>query len=144
MLYFEFLGIKFYLYTGRGPSSESLHLGHLIPFHFTKVCLVLPVYRTGIKVPVIITTIIVIITTSTTNTASSITTNFFSLSKIRLPIITIIIIMTIVTTTGTASIIIAVNNKVIISQPIHPSLQFSFTRSINIFLPPAENIIIIF
>ena len=29
-------GTKFYLYTGRGPSSESLHLGHLIPFHFTK------------------------------------------------------------------------------------------------------------
>lgn len=29
-------GQKFYLYTGRGPSSESLHLGHLIPFHFTK------------------------------------------------------------------------------------------------------------
>ena len=29
-------GEKFYLYTGRGPSSESLHLGHLIPFHFTK------------------------------------------------------------------------------------------------------------
>jgi len=28
-------GEKFYLYTGRGPSSESLHLGHLIPFHFT-------------------------------------------------------------------------------------------------------------
>jgi len=26
----------FYLYTGRGPSSESLHLGHLIPFLFTK------------------------------------------------------------------------------------------------------------
>jgi tryptophanyl-tRNA synthetase len=26
----------FYLYTGRGPSSESLHLGHLIPFQFTK------------------------------------------------------------------------------------------------------------
>lgn len=25
-----------YLYTGRGPSSEALHLGHLIPFHFTK------------------------------------------------------------------------------------------------------------
>jgi tryptophanyl-tRNA synthetase len=25
----------FYLYTGRGPSSEALHLGHLIPFHFT-------------------------------------------------------------------------------------------------------------
>jgi tryptophanyl-tRNA synthetase len=29
-------GEKFYLYTGRGPSSESLHLGHLIPFMFTK------------------------------------------------------------------------------------------------------------
>jgi len=29
-------GTPFYLYTGRGPSSESLHLGHLIPFHFTQ------------------------------------------------------------------------------------------------------------
>lgn len=29
-------GNKFYLYTGRGPSSEALHLGHLIPFYFTK------------------------------------------------------------------------------------------------------------
>ena len=29
-------GIKFYLYTGRGPSNDALHLGHLIPFHFTK------------------------------------------------------------------------------------------------------------
>lgn len=29
-------GKKFYLYTGRGPSSEALHLGHLIPFQFTK------------------------------------------------------------------------------------------------------------
>ncbi|WVZ58889.1 hypothetical protein U9M48_009111 [Paspalum notatum var. saurae] len=28
-------GEKFYLYTGRGPSSEALHLGHLIPFMFT-------------------------------------------------------------------------------------------------------------
>ncbi|XP_067119937.1 tryptophan--tRNA ligase, cytoplasmic [Centruroides vittatus] len=26
----------FFLYTGRGPSSEALHLGHLIPFIFTK------------------------------------------------------------------------------------------------------------
>ncbi|XP_029453804.1 tryptophan--tRNA ligase, cytoplasmic isoform X1 [Rhinatrema bivittatum] len=26
----------FYLYTGRGPSSESMHMGHLIPFIFTK------------------------------------------------------------------------------------------------------------
>lgn len=29
-------GKTFYLYTGRGPSSESLHFGHLIPFIFTK------------------------------------------------------------------------------------------------------------
>jgi tryptophanyl-tRNA synthetase len=29
-------GKPFYLYTGRGPSSESMHLGHLIPFFFTK------------------------------------------------------------------------------------------------------------
>lgn len=29
-------GEKFYLYTGRGPSSEALHLGHLVPFTFTK------------------------------------------------------------------------------------------------------------
>lgn len=29
-------GNKIYLYTGRGPSSESMHLGHLIPFMFTK------------------------------------------------------------------------------------------------------------
>lgn len=29
-------GQKFYLYTGRGPSSEAMHLGHLIPFLMTK------------------------------------------------------------------------------------------------------------
>ena len=29
-------GKPFYLYTGRGPSTESMHLGHLIPFLFTK------------------------------------------------------------------------------------------------------------
>ena len=29
-------GIPFYIYTGRGPSSSSLHLGHLVPFMFTK------------------------------------------------------------------------------------------------------------
>jgi hypothetical protein len=29
-------GQPFYLYTGRGPSSEAMHLGHLIPFIFTK------------------------------------------------------------------------------------------------------------
>ncbi|KFD71796.1 hypothetical protein M514_15906, partial [Trichuris suis] len=29
-------GQPFYLYTGRGPSSSSMHLGHLIPFIFTK------------------------------------------------------------------------------------------------------------
>ncbi|ORY83804.1 tryptophan--tRNA ligase, cytoplasmic [Protomyces lactucae-debilis] len=26
---------KFYLYTGRGPSADSMHLGHMIPFAFT-------------------------------------------------------------------------------------------------------------
>ena len=30
------IGIPFYLYTGRGPSSEALHVGHLVPFQFTK------------------------------------------------------------------------------------------------------------
>lgn len=29
-------GKPIYLYTGRGPSSDALHLGHLIPFIFTK------------------------------------------------------------------------------------------------------------
>lgn len=29
-------GKTFYLYTGRGPSSDSMHLGHLIPFMFCK------------------------------------------------------------------------------------------------------------
>jgi len=29
-------GKPFYLYTGRGPSSSAMHLGHLIPFMFTK------------------------------------------------------------------------------------------------------------
>lgn len=29
-------GKPFYLYTGRGPSSGSLHLGHLVPFMITK------------------------------------------------------------------------------------------------------------
>jgi len=29
-------GKKFYLYTGRGPSSDAMHLGHLIPFMMTK------------------------------------------------------------------------------------------------------------
>ena len=29
-------GQPLYLYTGRGPSSSSMHLGHLIPFLFTK------------------------------------------------------------------------------------------------------------
>ena len=29
-------GKPMYLYTGRGPSSSSMHLGHLIPFMFTK------------------------------------------------------------------------------------------------------------
>eukprot|EP01071_Lankesteria_metandrocarpae_P008506 Lankesteria_metandrocarpae@DN4980_c0_g2_i1.p1 len=30
------LGKPFYLYTGRGPSSQSMHVGHLVPFMFTK------------------------------------------------------------------------------------------------------------
>ena len=29
-------GKPFYLYTGRGPSSGAMHLGHLVPFLFTK------------------------------------------------------------------------------------------------------------
>ncbi|KAF8917036.1 hypothetical protein CPB85DRAFT_1287312 [Mucidula mucida] len=29
-------GKPFFLYTGRGPSSNSMHLGHMIPFEFTK------------------------------------------------------------------------------------------------------------
>ncbi|XP_058814154.1 tryptophan--tRNA ligase, cytoplasmic [Topomyia yanbarensis] len=29
-------GNNFYLYTGRGPSSESMHVGHLVPFIVTK------------------------------------------------------------------------------------------------------------
>ncbi|KAF8091880.1 hypothetical protein N665_0433s0045 [Sinapis alba] len=41
-------GDKFYLYTGRGPSSESLHLGHLIPFMFTKYL------QEAFKVPLVI------------------------------------------------------------------------------------------
>uniref|UniRef100_A0A7S3K5D9 tryptophan--tRNA ligase n=1 Tax=Aureoumbra lagunensis TaxID=44058 RepID=A0A7S3K5D9_9STRA len=29
-------GIPFYLYTGRGPSSSAMHLGHLVPFMMTQ------------------------------------------------------------------------------------------------------------
>jgi len=29
-------GLPFFLYTGRGPSSDSVHVGHTIPFEFTK------------------------------------------------------------------------------------------------------------
>ncbi len=29
-------GKPFYLYTGRGPSSGAMHIGHLLPFMFTK------------------------------------------------------------------------------------------------------------
>jgi tryptophanyl-tRNA synthetase len=29
-------GKPFFLYTGRGPSSDALHMGHMIPFMFTK------------------------------------------------------------------------------------------------------------
>ena len=41
-------GEPFYLYTGRGPSSESLHLGHLVPFMFTKYL------QDAFKVPLVI------------------------------------------------------------------------------------------
>jgi tryptophanyl-tRNA synthetase len=41
-------GQPFYLYTGRGPSSEALHLGHLIPFMFTKYL------QDAFKVPLVI------------------------------------------------------------------------------------------
>ncbi|KAF5749327.1 tryptophan--tRNA ligase cytoplasmic [Tripterygium wilfordii] len=41
-------GEKFYLYTGRGPSSEALHLGHLVPFMFTKYL------QEAFKVPLVI------------------------------------------------------------------------------------------
>ncbi len=34
-------GKPFYLYTGRGPSSEALHLGHMIPFLFTKLVVII-------------------------------------------------------------------------------------------------------
>lgn len=29
-------GEPFFLYTGRGPSSDSMHIGHTVPFEFTK------------------------------------------------------------------------------------------------------------
>lgn len=29
-------GEPFYIYTGRGPSSSSMHLGHMVPFLFCK------------------------------------------------------------------------------------------------------------
>lgn len=29
-------GVPIYLYTGRGPSSEAMHMGHMVPFLFTK------------------------------------------------------------------------------------------------------------
>ncbi|CAL9128156.1 unnamed protein product [Musa textilis] len=41
-------GEKFFLYTGRGPSSEALHLGHLVPFMFTKYL------QDAFKVPLVI------------------------------------------------------------------------------------------
>ena len=30
-------GKPFYLYTGRGPSSTAMHLGHMVPFMFTQL-----------------------------------------------------------------------------------------------------------
>ena len=34
-------GTPFFLYTGRGPSSTSMHVGHSIPFEFTKYAIAL-------------------------------------------------------------------------------------------------------
>lgn len=41
-------GEKFFLYTGRGPSSESMHIGHSIPFIFCQYL------QQAFKVPVVI------------------------------------------------------------------------------------------
>lgn len=41
-------GRPFYVYTGRGPSSASMHVGHLVPFLFTKYL------QDAFKVPVVI------------------------------------------------------------------------------------------
>ena len=45
-------GKPMYLYTGRGPSSEALHLGHLIPFMFTKYLQVRVRVRVRVRVGV--------------------------------------------------------------------------------------------
>jgi len=29
-------GQSFFMYTGRGPSSDSMHVGHAVPFEFTR------------------------------------------------------------------------------------------------------------
>jgi len=41
-------GEPFYLYTGRGPSSKSLHVGHLVPFQLTQWL------QAAFRVPVVI------------------------------------------------------------------------------------------
>ena len=41
-------GEEFYLYTGRGPSSGALHMGHLVPFIFTQYL------QSAFKVPCVI------------------------------------------------------------------------------------------
>ncbi|KAK6607880.1 tryptophanyl-tRNA synthetase [Botrytis cinerea] len=33
---FSHQGEPFFMYTGRGPSSDSMHIGHTVPFEFTK------------------------------------------------------------------------------------------------------------
>ena len=43
-------GIPFFLYTGRGPSSGSMHVGHSVPFEFTKfVNILLSVHLTDAR-----------------------------------------------------------------------------------------------
>lgn len=39
-------GEPFYLYTGRGPSSDSMHVGHVVPFEFTKYACLGPLSNT--------------------------------------------------------------------------------------------------
>ena len=38
-------GEPFFLYTGRGPSSDSVHVGHTVPFEFTKCACCLGKWR---------------------------------------------------------------------------------------------------
>ena len=43
-------GKPWFLYTGRGPSSDSMHLGHMVPFVFTKCVLSDPAYDAVLRI----------------------------------------------------------------------------------------------